>query len=237
VDQDLKKLLKRFNLQESTVSTVLGILVVLITLGLIFNYWRSTRKPVEQASAPTPTAAPGEVKLVEKDGQMVPANLPTKHVVVAGENLWSIATKYFGSGYNWVDIATENKLSAPYALEKGQELNVPQVAVKSVVGAGTPTTSPTVTGQSNTGTPTQSPTATAEPTRTSGPTGVTGVTGTTSAQDNIQSDKYTVAQGDHLWGIAVRAYGDGYKWVEIARANKLVNPNLIYPDQELVLPR
>ncbi len=232
MDQDLRKLLKRFNLQESTVSTVLGVLVVLITLGLIFNYWRSTRKPIEQAAAPTPTLAPGEVKLVEKDGKMVPANLPAKHIVEAGEHLWSISNKYYGSGYNWVDIAEENKLAAPYALEKGQELTIPQVAVKGATAMVSPTTSPT---GSTTAVPTQSPSATVEPTRTSGPTGVTGTT--SSTQNNIQGDKYTVTKGDHLWGIAVRAYGDGYKWLEIAKANNLKNPNLIYPDQELVLPR
>jgi nucleoid-associated protein YgaU len=40
-----------------------------------------------------------------------------------------------------------------------------------------------------------------------------------------------------LWTIAVRAYGDGYKWTEIAKANKLVNPNLIHPGNVFVLPR
>lgn len=52
----------------------------------------------------------------------------------------------------------------------------------------------------------------------------------------IQGDTYTVVKGDHLWGIAVRAYGDGYKWVEIAKLNSFANPNLIYPDQEIKLP-
>lgn len=46
-----------------------------------------------------------------------------------------------------------------------------------------------------------------------------------------------MVKGDHLWGIAVRAYGDGYKWVEIARENNLVNPNLIHPGNVLSLPR
>lgn len=53
----------------------------------------------------------------------------------------------------------------------------------------------------------------------------------------ITSDAYKVEKGDSLWKIAVRAYGDGYKWPEIAQANNLVNPNYIEVDQELNLPR
>lgn len=53
----------------------------------------------------------------------------------------------------------------------------------------------------------------------------------------IQADTYTVVHGDCLWNIAVRAYGDGFKWTEIAKANKLANPGVIHPGNILVLPR
>jgi nucleoid-associated protein YgaU len=53
----------------------------------------------------------------------------------------------------------------------------------------------------------------------------------------ISGDSYTVVHGDNLWNIAVRAYGDGYKWVNIADANNLSNPNVIHPGNILVLPR
>ena len=53
----------------------------------------------------------------------------------------------------------------------------------------------------------------------------------------ITGDSYTVAEGDHLWGIAVRAYGDGYQWVKIAQENNLDNPNLIHPGNVLKLSR
>lgn len=53
----------------------------------------------------------------------------------------------------------------------------------------------------------------------------------------IMGDSYTVIRGDCLWNIAVRAYGDGFKWTEIAKANKLINPGLIHTGNILVLPR
>ena len=53
----------------------------------------------------------------------------------------------------------------------------------------------------------------------------------------ITGDSYTVAKGDHLWGIAVKAYGDGYKWVEIAKDNAIAHPNYIEVGQVLKLAR
>ena len=58
-----------------------------------------------------------------------------------------------------------------------------------------------------------------------------------SADETTQDDTYTVVKGDTLWEIAVNSYGDGYKWVEIAKANNLKNPNLIHTGNVLTLPR
>lgn len=53
----------------------------------------------------------------------------------------------------------------------------------------------------------------------------------------ITGDKYTVQKGDSLWSVAVKAYGDGYKWALVAKANKLSNPNVIHAGNVLTLPR
>lgn len=57
---------------------------------------------------------------------------------------------------------------------------------------------------------------------------------------SIEGTSYTTVKGDHLWSIAVRAYGDGYAWTKIYNANKDkigTNPNLLEKDVVLSLPR
>jgi len=53
----------------------------------------------------------------------------------------------------------------------------------------------------------------------------------------ITGEEYKVIKGDNLWSIALRTYGDGYRWTEIAKVNNLKNPNLIHPGNTLKLPR
>ena len=54
--------------------------------------------------------------------------------------------------------------------------------------------------------------------------------------NGINSGSIKVEKNDSLWKIAVRVYNDGYKWTEIAKANNLNNPSLIYVGQELKIP-
>jgi len=53
-----------------------------------------------------------------------------------------------------------------------------------------------------------------------------------------KNSSYSVKKGDCLWNIAKKQLGDGSRWKEIYELNKdkIQNPNLIYPDQELALP-
>lgn len=48
-------------------------------------------------------------------------------------------------------------------------------------------------------------------------------------------DSYEVNQGDHLWGISGKSYGNPYKWPLIYKANsdKIKDADLIYPGQVL----
>jgi len=53
----------------------------------------------------------------------------------------------------------------------------------------------------------------------------------------ISGGSYVVQEEDSLWKIALRAYGDGYRWSQIAKDNKLDNPDVIHPGNSLKIPR
>lgn len=179
-------------LNESTISTLLGILVVIVVGVLIFNYFKKVGK--ETPELEELPAEITEVQEVPKEGQ-VPEGLPKEYTVKTGDNLWMIAENYFGSGYNWVDIAKANELVNPNFLLADQKLKIPQAEAK---------------------TPTKTLASDSEP---------------------ITEGKYTVQEGDNLWMVAVRAYGDGYQWPKLAQENNLADANHIEPDQVLVIPR
>lgn len=58
-----------------------------------------------------------------------------------------------------------------------------------------------------------------------------------SGEVTIKTDTYIVQNGDNLWDIAQKSYGDGYMWTRLAKANKLENPDLIYKGDTIVIPR
>ncbi len=134
-------------------------------------------------------------------------SIEKSHTVSQGENLWIIAQKEYKSGYNWVDIARANNLSNPNSVETGQKLVLPKVDQKNATSE--PEYSPKMVSS----------------------------TMTSSLGTKITTENYTIVKGDSLWSIAVRAYGDGYQWVKISRANNLSNPDLILPGSKLTIPR
>ncbi|MFZ2199307.1 MAG: LysM peptidoglycan-binding domain-containing protein [Microgenomates group bacterium] len=204
METKLKQLLKTIKLNESMLSMIFGVVTVLLIGVLVMRMYSANKPTITSESEKTELATEkiGDVSVETKeDGKQYPTYLAETVKVEKGDNLWKIAEKQYGSGYNWVDIAKENKLANAGSIEVGQELKLPKTAVKVVekpVVAAKDATTPTITGES-----------------------------------------YKVAKGDYLWSIAVRAYGDGYKWVEIARANgiNLKTANYIEVGQELKLPR
>ena len=185
---DLKSILKNLKLNESKISMLLGGLVIIITAFLVVNYFKGQ---VNKGSLPFLTTG-NKVEVNE-------TTLPKSHKVEKGESLWKIAEKYYGSGYNWIDIAKENKIVNSDNITTGQDLALPSVEPKKLTQ--------------------------------------TAVETTVKTENAITGATYEVVKGDNLWKIAIRAYGDGYKWVKIARENKLKNPNLIHSGNILVLPR
>ena len=56
-----------------------------------------------------------------------------------------------------------------------------------------------------------------------------------AAAPTSTTTSYEVNQGDHLWGISDKSYGNAYKWPLIYKANsdKIKDADLIYPGQVL----
>ncbi len=48
--------------------------------------------------------------------------------------------------------------------------------------------------------------------------------------------RHVVIQGDSLWSIAAKEYGNPGDWRLIAEANEIVNPRFLYPGQVLSIP-
>lgn len=57
-----------------------------------------------------------------------------------------------------------------------------------------------------------------------------------SPESTDKTKAWTVTEGDTLWLIASREYGDSAHWRTIAEANDIQNPRALEPGQELELP-
>ncbi len=130
-----------------------------------------------------------------------------RYVVTEGETLWSIAEKSYNDGFKWRDIAKANNISDPTTLEKGTRLVIPKLASAQKSSPAMINATPTPVQPGQ------------------------------QVDAKITGNSYKTVHGDYLWEIAVRAYGDGYRWVDIASANNMTNPDLIFSGKELKLPR
>lgn len=199
-----------FQKHESTISLILGVVVVLISAVLLFRYikvWKNRTATLPEATSTTElnqlevTKLPEIVDLKEEDGKMVPNGLPTVYVVQKGDSTWKVAKAFYGSGYNYVDIEKENKLKHNQYLEVGMKLTVPKVEVIA-------------------------PTETVK-------------TKVSVSENKVIPETYTVQKGDYLWKLAVEFYGNGFDWLNIYNANKdiIKSPNSIDVGMTLTLPR
>jgi nucleoid-associated protein YgaU len=191
---------------ENAISVVLGLAVVLVIGAMIVNTIRNRNKTNDAAN--TEATTQGQTGASGTTGKGT-------YTVQAGDTLWSIAEKSYNDGFKWTEIQKANSLSSN-TVEVGQKLILPEIT-----GAST-SSQPVAAGST-------------------GPTGTGNVavaTGTKEGQTlSASTDKsYTVVRGDSLWTIAVKQYGNGNRWVDIAKANNLKNPSLIHAGNVFILP-
>lgn len=64
-------------------------------------------------------------------------------------------------------------------------------------------------------------------------------TSSTKTEAVSEDSRYTVRKGETLWSIARDAYGSGYNWVDLAKANSDIirDPNIIAPGMEIQIPK
>ncbi|MCS7091901.1 MAG: LysM peptidoglycan-binding domain-containing protein [Patescibacteria group bacterium] len=220
---DIKNILKNIKLQESTISMVMGVLVIIVIGIFGVNYFsqQTEQKPPFPSNGDiTNNLSPTETKL------------PTIHTVAENESLWSISEKYYGTGYNWVDIRDANNLDNPDRIKVGSEITIPDVKPRKPVDTTSPTTiakvSPTLES-------TSTPTSTNSPTPTKKLETITP-TPTPKANEPSVSSEHVVASGETLWKISEKYYGTGYDWTKIAKENNIKNPNKIEIGQTLKIP-
>ena len=168
---------------DAVLSMIIGLAVILAIGFAVINSIKSSNIKKQEE--------------LKKQEEAKKQTLPTTHTTKEGENLWVISETYYKTGYNWVDIASENKLENPDLIYPYQKLTIPDVKPRFPEGDLTPATS------------------------------------TTSPKHTT----YKIVEGDTLWDISMKEYETNNRWPDISTANKLPNPDLIYPDTILQLPQ
>lgn len=128
----------------------MGGVVIVVIAGLIFNYFRTANLKSWQGTLLSQQEA---ATTTNSDGSAVNADkLVDTYTVVKGDDLWHIAEKFYRSGYNYVDIMKENRITGAGVIVAGQMLRIPKVEAKKItiadvkqpvakVAAAKPTTS------------------------------------------------------------------------------------------------
>jgi len=209
-DKRIKNILKYLKMNEDTISTLMGGVVIIVIAGLIFNYFRTSNLKTWQGillnedQPATTDIAP------ENNNLPISDKLIATYKVNKGDDLWHISEKYYKSGYNYVDIMKENNIGKNGVITPGMELKIPKVEPKKI---------------------------TVIEVKKDITISDTGDVVPLSA--TIEPGQYITQKGDSYWKLAVRAYGDGYKWTKIYWANKEVftNPDLIFSGVKITIPK
>ncbi len=111
---------------ESYVSLLIGVIVVIVIAGLGIFFVRSQKTTQTSSTQFNPSLQIQEDKNAKKD------NNQKTYTVKPGDNLWSISENFYKSGYNWVDIAKANNLENPGMIFTENKLTIPKIEAKTI---------------------------------------------------------------------------------------------------------
>jgi len=213
-DKDIKNILKFLKINENTISTIMGVVVIFVLASLIFNYFKSANLKIWQGTL----LDQQEAKTTDKINEILGKDGNDTYIVKKGDDLWHISEKYYKSGYNYVDLIRENKLKSSGVIEAGQELKIPKVEPKKITVHEIDSKKEIVITDEKVEQKT------------------TQIKNT--SQESIATGEYVTQKGDSYWNIAVRAYGDGFKWTKIFWANRKIfgNPDVIHAQVKITIP-
>ncbi len=106
---------------EEIVSMFLGLVIVAVVVGLIFNFFQKRRGTVSLSGVSDQNNI--EVSIDDT----VKVDQSSRYEVNSGDSLWKIAESKLGDGHRWTEIAKLNNLKNPGMLEKGQKLVLPLI--------------------------------------------------------------------------------------------------------------
>ena len=124
-----RKIKKYFKSTEEIVSMFLGLVIVVVVVGLIFNFIQKRKGSV---------TIPGvsDISITKEDfinNQNNENLVDGEYLVVKNDNLWTIAVEKYNDGFVWTEIAKINNLKNPSQLEIGQKLVLPKIEKKEII--------------------------------------------------------------------------------------------------------
>lgn len=127
---------------EDNISMVLGLAVVLVTIGITIWFFRGRRGVADVPGIATETPSlvlttpaaggQGSIARIVPDGK----SGTTEYEVKAGDSLWKISQRLYNNGFYWSEIAKVNKINNPSLLVVGQKLTLPAIGGGSETASG-----------------------------------------------------------------------------------------------------
>lgn len=107
----------KIKLNEETISMFLGLVIVVVVVGMIFNFFQKRRGEITVPGVNSDLVLEGNKTTGDN------AAVEGEYVVKKGDSLWNIAVANYGDGFRWTEIVKDNELKTT-TLEVGQKIKL-----------------------------------------------------------------------------------------------------------------